>query len=211
MAEYYPLFTDIQAKPVLVIGGNGKAYEKIQKLLAYMPRITVAADKFLPEIERLDGEIRIIKAHGEDICDLIIREMPKLVFLADTEYADADAVFRLCAEHRIELNTVDRQEYCSFICPSVIKRKKLTAAVSTSGASPAAAVMLREKLEGMLPPATDEILDWLEALRPIFRDRDGIDKRKLYRALAETAFELGRALDGDETEAIAAGLDKNRG
>ena len=52
MAEYYPLFTDIQAKPVLVIGGNGKAYEKIQKLLDYKPSITVAADKFLPEIEK---------------------------------------------------------------------------------------------------------------------------------------------------------------
>lgn len=211
MAEYYPLFTDIQAKPILVIGGNGKAYEKIQRLLDYKPSITVAADKFLPEIERLDGKIRIIKARGEDICDLIIREMPKLVFLADTKYVDADAGFQAVRRKPDRANTVDRREYCSFICPSDEKAEEADRGGVHLGRKSAAAVMLREKLEGMLPPTTDEILDWLEALRPIFRDRDGIDKRKLYRRLPKRHLSWASSLTGTKPRRSAAGLDKNRG
>jgi precorrin-2 dehydrogenase/sirohydrochlorin ferrochelatase len=60
---------------------------------------------------------------------------------------------------------VDVPPLCSFIVPAVVRRGELTLAVSTGGASPAAARRLRERLQGEFGPAWGPYLKLMRALR----------------------------------------------
>ena len=63
------------------------------------------------------------------------------------------------------VNVVDVPPLCSFIVPAVVRRGELTVAVSTGGASPAAARRLRQRLEGEFGPEWGPYLALLRAAR----------------------------------------------
>jgi siroheme synthase-like protein len=62
----------------------------------------------------------------------------------------AGAVAAEGRERGIWVNAADEPARCDFILPAVIRRGRLVVAVSTGGASPAAARAIREELEGHL-------------------------------------------------------------
>ena len=53
---YFPFFVDLEGREGLVVGGGAVALRKLQKLLPYGPRLTVAAPELLAEIEALESE-----------------------------------------------------------------------------------------------------------------------------------------------------------
>ncbi len=70
------------------------------------------------------------------------------------------------AEHRgILCNIADRPHACNFILPSIVQRKDLLIAISTSGKSPAFAKSLRKKLEKEFGDEYGEFLDLMGDLR----------------------------------------------
>lgn len=52
----------------------------------------------------------------------------------------------LCQEKGILVNVVDDKDYCGFLFPSLVKEGKLTAGISTAGASPQIAAELRSRM-----------------------------------------------------------------
>ncbi len=66
----------------------------------------------------------------------------------------------------LTVNVADRPELCTFFLPSVLRRGKLTIAVSTEGASPLTARRLRSELEERIPAGFETYLDLLAAWRP---------------------------------------------
>ena len=65
----------------------------------------------------------------------------------------------LCQEKGILVNVVDDKDYCGFLFPSLVKEGKLTAGISTAGASPQIAAELRSRMARELPNQMEEILD----------------------------------------------------
>ncbi|MBR4870202.1 MAG: hypothetical protein IKU12_05430 [Oscillospiraceae bacterium] len=57
----------------------------------------------------------------------------------------------LCRVRSIPVNVVDTPELCTFFFPAMVRRGDLTAAISTSGKSPAMGVEIKAKLEELLP------------------------------------------------------------
>jgi uroporphyrin-III C-methyltransferase/precorrin-2 dehydrogenase/sirohydrochlorin ferrochelatase len=93
---------------------------------------------------------------------------------------------------------------CSFILPSIIERPPLIVAVSSGGASPVLARLLRARLESMIPAAYGR----LAALAAEFRDRvkarfQGPQRRRFWEHVLEGPI-AERMFDGREAEARAA-------
>ena len=104
----------------------------------------------------------------------------------------------LCRERGILVNVVDEPALCTFFVPAVIRRGDLTVAVSTGGASPAAAALLRRHIESSLPDATEVILDWAREEKLRLREM-GILKQAV-----SMAFSLGRPLTEEELADLKA-------
>ena len=57
---YFPFFVDLSNKEGLIAGGGRVALRKIEKLLPYGPRLTVAAPFFLEEIEEIKELVTLL-------------------------------------------------------------------------------------------------------------------------------------------------------
>jgi uroporphyrin-III C-methyltransferase/precorrin-2 dehydrogenase/sirohydrochlorin ferrochelatase len=77
----------------------------------------------------------------------------KLVVSATNDDETNRLVAQTAEQHNILVNVVDNPELCSFIFPAIIDRSPIIAAVSSSGAAPVLARLLRAKIESMIPPS----------------------------------------------------------
>ena len=66
----FPFFMDISGKRGLIIGGGKHAWEKIERLRPYAPKLQVIAETFLPEIEAVACE----KSACENMIDKQIKQ-----------------------------------------------------------------------------------------------------------------------------------------
>jgi siroheme synthase (precorrin-2 oxidase/ferrochelatase) len=74
------------------------------------------------------------------------------VVIAATDDPAVNAAVSQAAKARdLPVNVVDSPELCSFIFPSIVDRSPMIVAVSTGGASPVLARLMRAKLETLLP------------------------------------------------------------
>ena len=149
--DFLPIFLDIKEKPCLVIGGGDVAERKVEALLRCGARVHLVAPRLNQALsERLaagDLTHRAGEFNENDLneCHLVIAA------------TDDATVNRHAAEasrkRRLPVNVVDRPELCTFIVPSIIDRSPVVVAVSTGGASPVLARLIRARLESLIPAA----------------------------------------------------------
>ena len=196
---YFPFFHELAGKNITVIGGGNIALEKVDKLSGLGARITVIAPEIKKEISDNPEVICIIKKFApEDItgADFIIAATG--ISLID------DEIFALCREKKIPVNVVDRKDKCDFIFPSVIRKKNLVIGVSSSGASPQVAVTLRKEIENLIPDNIEEILDFLDEIRPLVKSRieDPKIRHRIFKRAADICLRDKRVLSAEETEEL---------
>jgi precorrin-2 dehydrogenase/sirohydrochlorin ferrochelatase len=96
-----------------------------------------------------------------------------------------ERVFRQALEKRVMVNVVDDPAHSSFIVPSIVEKKDLVVAISTSGRSPAMARLVRQKLDKEIGPEYNLLLKFLGTVRKkILRlGREPKENQKIFRAL----------------------------
>lgn len=162
--RYYPVFLDLEAKTVVIVGGGAEAAQKLRLMAKTPARIVVIT----PFAEReLSTEIDTAGA-----C-LISRDFEaddlhgaSLVFACGLDEAQEATVHAAATERNIPVNVVDRQDKCSFLTPSIVDRGSLTIAIGTEGAAPVLGQGIKAHLEAMLPPSIGALVDKASALRP---------------------------------------------
>lgn len=191
--EYYPAFLDLVRKRVVVVGGGTIAAQKVRGLLPCGAEVVVVAPEVSPFVRaRAEAGEVAWERRGYRLGDLVGAE---LVFAATDDRALNAEVAREARERGVPVLAVDDIPYCDFIAPAVVKRGRLTVAVSTSGRSPALASHTRRKLERVVTPHWGDLLDVAAAVR----DRLGPDKVRVDPEVWQ------RALDRDLKALVWAG------
>lgn len=210
MANYLPLSFNIENRPILIFGGGSKAYEKIEKLLPYGPRLTVAAEKVIPVIKQLGKEkkISVVRSNGSNAWMLLARLKPVFVIIADVDAEAIASIFKTCRKNNTEVHTVDQKDFCTFHFPSVIQKKNLSIAVAATGASAEAARWVVNHIEKSLPAAIDSTLEHLAAFRLKLAEKSaGLKSSKfvtIYRDFLDTALRENRVLSAGEMAQLMA-------
>ena len=191
---YFPAFLAIRNLPCLVVGGGKVAARKVRQLRAAGAVVTVVAPRIGGELRRqaqADAHIAL--------CDRCYRTddlaAPHLV-VAATDDARLNALIAGEAKaRRIPVNVVDRPALCTFIVPSVVDRSPVQIAISTDGASPVLARLLRARLESTIPAAFGKLATLVERWRVRVKAAlAGVDRRRrfwesaLQGRVAELAF-----------------------
>ena len=174
--RHFPVFLDLNRRRCLVVGGGEVAASKAQQLLRSNADILVVAPRVGEEILALEQQGKLRReARGfmpDDVvgCALVIAATAdKEVNVRVAEAAKAD---------NVPVNVVDNPALCSFIMPSVVDRDPVQIAVSTGGASPVLARLLRVKLETLIPASYGRLATVVREFRgrvkqrfPEFRQR----------------------------------------
>lgn len=151
----FPINLNLEGRSCLVVGAGRIGLRKTEQLLAAGARVTVIAPEVvgdfagLPvtlhqrafELTDLDGQRLVITATGN-------RELDQLIY--DT-----------CEERGIWINSADDPERCAFTLPAVVRRGDLMVTVSTGGNSPALSSWMRQKLEALVGPEFEEVVNEL--------------------------------------------------
>ena len=178
---YFPFFIDIENKKGLIVGGGRIAAHKAEKMKPFGAKIIIIAPDIMEKLKQDPVFLCEERAFvPEDI------EGCAFVIAATDDRELNHRISALCQEKGILINVVDDKDYCVFLFPSLVKEGKLTAGISTAGASPQIAAELRSHIARELPNQMEEILDYLESIREPAKKLIADDKIRA-RFLKETA------------------------
>lgn len=170
----FPFFVPLEGKKGLIIGGGKHAEQKVEKMLPFGVDLYVIAPNISKEIERIEG-IHLVRRKFQDT-DLEFP--PAFVIVAMDDEEEAHRISALCQERNIPVNVVDDAAYCTFIFPSLVSNGDLSIGICTGGASPAASVYFRQQIEQLVPEKMDEILEFMEAIRPRVKEQFPNEKER---------------------------------
>jgi len=167
--DYLPVFLKVEDRPCLVVGGGKVAARKVRLLAKAGASITLVSPTVCNEVAAAveQGTVRHVERgfQDEDLADVV------LVIAATDDEELNRSVSELAKEQRISVNVVDSPALCSFIMPSIIDRSPVQVAVSTGGASPVLARLLRARLEGFIPAAYGQLAKLVDEYRQRVKDR----------------------------------------
>ena len=95
----------------------------------------------------------------------------ELAIAATSDNAVNQSVHDEARKRGIQINVVDQPELCSFIFPSIVDRSPVVIAVSTGGASPVLARLLRARLETFIPAAYGHLAELVAGFRSEVKKR----------------------------------------
>jgi uroporphyrin-III C-methyltransferase/precorrin-2 dehydrogenase/sirohydrochlorin ferrochelatase len=177
----YPIFLDLRARRVIVLGA-GEAAERRAELFTSLGARVERVASF--------AEAKIAGA--------------ALAVASGAPEADLAAFSAAAQAAGVPVNVVDRPELCSFITPAIVDRDPITIAISSGGAAPVLARLLRGRIETLIAPAWGRLATLADAFKAETRRRlPDIPRR---RRFLESIFS-GRTADlvavGEEAAARA--------
>ena len=196
--DLLPIFLDIKDRPCLVVGGGDVASRKVSMLLKAGAQITVVAPELckLIELHHNNKDIHVIKAAFEKK----YINGQSLVIAATNNGDVNQQVSEEAKSQNIFVNVVDSPDLCSFTVPSIIDRSPIQIAVSSGGASPVLARLLRARLETLVPASYGR----LAALVQTYRDKV---KQRFATSLERNRF-WEKILQGPIAEMMFSGQEK---
>lgn len=158
-----PLFIDIESKPCLVIGGGTIAYRKVKMLTKAGADISIIAPSICQALQS-HSEQHAITIHTREFSDADINQ--QILIIAATNNKSLNKhISELAKQQNILVNVADDFKQGDVVLPSVIDRDPIQIAVTTGGASPVLARLLRRNLERCTPSAYGALASLVENYR----------------------------------------------
>jgi len=200
--EQLPIFFQIKGRSVAVAGGGTVAARRAELALRAGAKVHVFSERLSDDFRSMavrEGFTHVARAVTlEDIQDCA------LMFCAQGDPAADREVYRLAKQAKIPINVADAPDLCDFIMPSIVDRDPLVIAISTGGASPVFARMIRARLESVIPAAYGRLVALVGAYREKLSAvlKDGAASRRFWERILEGRV-ADRFLTGHEAEARA--------
>jgi len=196
--KFLPIFLDVYGQPSLVVGGGEVAARKVELLLKAHAKITVIAPELCSALAVLQKTGKLTH-HVSKFRDEHVGGQ-RIVIAATDDEAVNRAVAEAAQHKNIPVNVVDRPELCTFIMPAIIDRSPVIVAISSGGASPVLARLLRARLESLVPAAYGRLATLVSSFRDKVKERfaPGADRRVFWE----------RVLQGSVAEMVYAGRDE---
>ena len=183
----FQISLDVRGWPVLVIGGNEEAADKVQRLLDAGAKVTVVSPTLHELLRKLAASAKIIHRGRH----FRANDLESVILVLNTLRDDrelAHSLIRLAREQKFLLWSADQPDVSNVVMPAVVSSGHVRVAISSSGQAPALSGFMKEDLERILDSEFAAFVDWLAQLREQAK-ANGPDAEKR-RAL------LREALDG---------------
>src|ERR1700687_2156514 len=148
--RFLPVFLDLQAGPVLLVGAGELARTKLRLLAAADARVRWYATDGHHDVSGLENAdvARIELAQG----DPLTADLGGVIAVLCAGAGDiAPAMSARAKAGGLPVNVMDDLAHSSFIFPAIVDRGDVVVAVGTGGASPVVARRVRESVEAILP------------------------------------------------------------
>jgi len=198
--RFLPVFLDLKAGPIVLVGDGELAQAKLRVLLAAGARVRwYATDRTVTPSDRL-------AAVGADAASQIeiLTDDPLMADLQGTIAVLAagagDVGPAMSARARalgLPVNVMDDLAHSTFISPAIVDRGDVVVAIGTNGTSPVVARRLRERIEALLPARIGDLAGFIGKWRKDFHGRIG--EVSLRRRFWE------RVIDGPIGELVLSG------
>jgi uroporphyrin-III C-methyltransferase/precorrin-2 dehydrogenase/sirohydrochlorin ferrochelatase len=198
--RFLPVFLDLKAGPIVLVGDGDLAQAKLRVLIAAGARVRwYATDKSIAPADRLAAlgaeaasQIEILSG------DPLTADLQGAIAVLSAGAGElGPAVSAWARAQGIPVNVMDDLAHSTFISPAIVDRGDVVVAIGTSGTSPVVARRLREKIEAMLPARIGDLAGFIGRWRKDFHARIG--DFSLRRRFWE------RVIDGPIGELVLAG------
>lgn len=170
MGYYLPVMLDLRGQKVVVIGGGAVAERRVLALLDAEAAVVVVSPSLSAALTAL-AETGGLNWLNRSYAPGDLRGA-FLVYAASSNDAVNEEVAAEARSLGLPVNVASRAEAGNFITPGVLRRGRLTVAVSTSGAGPSAAARITEQLSEVLGEEYEPYLDFLHQLRTEIKRRE---------------------------------------
>ncbi|MEW8030247.1 MAG: siroheme synthase CysG [Candidatus Thiodiazotropha sp.] len=195
--EFFPVFLDLKNRSCLVAGGGAIAERKTALLLRSGADVTLVSPDLCHNLTTWRDMGRYThlarKFRDEDLSG------QHLAIAATNDSAVNRHIAEIAGHLRIPVNVVDQPDLCSFIVPSIIDRSPVVAAISTGGASPVLARLIRSRLESLIPAGYGRLAELCNRFRQRVKER--------FEEPAERRLFWDRILQGGVAERVFSGHD----
>ena len=169
MTRYLPIMLNCEGQQVVVIGGGAVAERKVSGLLEAGAAVKVISPSLTDTLVAL-AKKGLMTWHDRPYAPGDLRGA-FLVYAATNDRTINEEVAQESRRLGIHVNVASHAEAGDFITPGVVRRGRLTVAVSTSGAGPLAAVKIKSVLEEALDAAYEPYLDFVHTMRTRIKEK----------------------------------------
>ena len=198
--DYLPLFHRLDGRTVLLVGGGQVALRKARLLSQAGALLRVVTrhtdDELASLVQGSGGSLQGRAYQSQDVsgCALVV---------AATDDADLNAQVSQDAQAQgIPVNVVDAPQLSTVIFPAIVDRSPLLIAISSGGAAPVLARLLRSRIETLIPAGFGRLAALAGRFRDAVKARLGDpQQRRLFWEQVLQGSIAERVLAGDETQA----------
>ncbi|QWG22905.1 siroheme synthase CysG [Bradyrhizobium sediminis] len=168
--RFLPVFLDLRAGPVLLVGAGDLARAKLRLLAAAGARIRYFATDGQHDLSGVgaDAAARIERAEG----DPLTADLSGMIAILCAGAGDIGVAMSVRAKSvGLPVNVMDDLAHSTFIFPAIVDRGDVVVAVGTGGASPVVARRVRERIEAVLPARIGDLASFIGRWRKSMHQR----------------------------------------
>ena len=166
--SYFPTFFDLKGKAAIVVGATPVALERVRLVLGAGATVRVFAHELSAEGRLLVASPGVAWLPGDPAPEDFARATLAFVATGDRERDRAAAAAARAAG--VPVNVADQPDLCDFIMPAIVRRGDVAIGISTGGAAPALARLVRERIERVLPARLGDLASFAAKVRQRIKD-----------------------------------------